>query len=102
MLDMRRSEEAEGERRMMGSGRRAGFWLMARAGLFVIAVGPGFLDMKACASLRTWEKSWLKKSELVVLRLRITGHFDRELQVLTVGLIPLSTLFLSPMRRSPL
>ena len=35
MFDMRKSEDADGERRMIGSGRRAGaFGLCARVGLF--------------------------------------------------------------------
>ena len=60
-LDMRSSAEAEGESRIMGSGRRAGFWLSARAALAVRAAAcggaPGLRVMKGAASLRTWEKS---------------------------------------------
>jgi hypothetical protein len=63
MLDMRSRDDAEGDRRMMGSGRR-GFWCEARAGfeemLFVEDGGAeeGFFDMRGAASLRTWEKSY--------------------------------------------
>lgn len=75
MLDMRSSDEAEGERRIMGSGRRAdglppgafvgaaGFGCEARAAglLGPAAAGPlalgGRERRKSSAVLRTWEKS---------------------------------------------
>ena len=65
MLDMRRSEEAEGERRMMGSGLRPGF-LSREARVVVLAMGAaaagtlGFLLRslwKISEYLRTEEKS---------------------------------------------
>lgn len=53
MLDMRRREEAEGDRRMMGSGRLL-FGLSASDGLEeIFVVEDGLLDMKGAASLRT-------------------------------------------------
>lgn len=62
MLPMRSREEAEGDRRMMGSGRRPGFLgSETRAGLeaifaaAVVAAGPArlrFLPMKVSAVLR--------------------------------------------------
>lgn len=77
MLFMRSREEAEGERRMIGSRRRAaadeGFedrW--TRAGLFESAgvgagtFGPGRLRdrlMNVSAVLRTWEKSYETMSD---------------------------------------
>lgn len=64
IFDMRSSDEAEGDRSMMGSGRR-GFWCEARAGLdeiFDDDGGAGFLDMKGAASLRTPEKSCRQES----------------------------------------
>lgn len=89
MFDMRRREEALGDKRIMGSGRRAGFLgLLVRVefeGVRVAVIdvdegAPGRegreRERKVSAVLRTCEKS--------------------------VGLIPRSTLFLSPMRRSPL
>jgi hypothetical protein len=59
-LDMRSSDEADGDKRMIGSGRRAGFWFSTRAGLFVMlaAAGLGLRDMKGAASFLTWEKSF--------------------------------------------
>lgn len=59
MFVMRRSEEADGESRMMGSGRFC-FGFKAREvpeGIFV-ADGVDFLDMNEAVSLRTWEKSY--------------------------------------------
>lgn len=90
MLDMRRREEALGERRMMGSGRRAGFlgllvrveFESAREGAVDVAEegAPGRggreRERKVSAVLRMWEKS--------------------------VGLMPRRMLLRSPMRRSPL
>ena len=72
MLDMRSREEAEGESRMMGSGRRVGFLgRLARGGWEELAVdvteaaAPGREDggaareraRKISADLRMWEKS---------------------------------------------
>jgi hypothetical protein len=73
MFDMRMREEAEGERRMMGSGRELDF----RDGMDSPAEGAGTIDegltpgfapgwpgrsrlrsKKMAALLRTWEKSW--------------------------------------------
>jgi len=62
---MRRSDEAEGDSRMMGSGRRAGFWLWsARDGFCATLVLPlppddglGFLERSGWASFLTPEKS---------------------------------------------
>jgi len=65
MFDMRRSDEADGETRMMGSGRRAGFWLIGSAALRVPVFesgAAGFRPMNVCAILRTWEKSWMSVS----------------------------------------
>ena len=62
MFDMRRREDAEGERRMMGSGRRPGF-LSREARVVVVCwsvVGPlVFLRsfMKISEYFRMWEKS---------------------------------------------
>lgn len=75
MFDMRIREEAEGERRMMGSGRE----LDLRDGMGRPAEGTGTIDegltpglapgwpgrsrlrsKKIAALLRTWEKSWSK------------------------------------------
>jgi hypothetical protein len=59
-LERRRREDAEGDRRIMGSGRRVGtFWLSAREGLVGILeeLDWDFFWMKGTASLRTWEKS---------------------------------------------
>ena len=70
MLLMRSREEAEGESRMMGSGRRVGFLgRETRAGfVFALAVvvvddwWPGLVRLRlrnTSAVLRMWEKSWL-------------------------------------------
>ena len=64
---MRMMLEAEGERRMMGSGLREGFLRFeTRAGLLVggvvgmLGVGPGARwRRKRAVCLRTWEKSWI-------------------------------------------
>lgn len=60
MLDMRRSEEAEGETRMIGSGRRPGLGLRGSAVVRAVrdSGAPGLRPMKDWAILRTWEKSW--------------------------------------------
>ncbi len=90
MFDMRRREEALGERRMMGSGRRVGFLgLLVRVEFEGVTEGamdvaeegtPGRVgrerERKVSAVLRMWEKS--------------------------VGLMPRRILLRSPMRRSPL
>lgn len=74
MFDMRMREEAEGERRMMGSGRE---WDLRAEGADKPADGAGTIDellmpglapgcpgrerlrSKNCSALlRTWEKSW--------------------------------------------
>jgi hypothetical protein len=69
-LDRRSSDDAEGERRMMGSGRRPldGFaGRMAGAGVMRAGVGAEALERpkKASAYLRTCEKSY--RTELVQL-----------------------------------
>jgi hypothetical protein len=56
MFDMRRREDAEGERRMMGSGRRTGaFGLWGRVGLFArfAAAWAALRALKGAAILRT-------------------------------------------------
>jgi hypothetical protein len=79
MLDMRRREEAEGERRMIGSTRleaptalAPGLPLLEMVGLVPGRVGMeeeaaaaergsrdlSFLGRKTSRCLRTWEKSW--------------------------------------------
>ena len=64
MLLMRRREDAEGERRMMGSGRRPGFLSREASEVVCGADGAvlGFADFlrslkKVSEYLRTWEKS---------------------------------------------
>lgn len=62
MLDMRRREEAEGETRTMGSGRRLTFLSREARDVVVVAVDGavvGFLRSlkKVSECLRTWEKS---------------------------------------------
>jgi hypothetical protein len=61
MFDMRRSEDAEGESRIIGSGRRAeAFGFITRDGLFARFVAAGccdFLAVNGAAILRTCEKS---------------------------------------------
>ena len=61
IFDMRKSEEAEGDNKMMGSGRRTGaFGFRASDGLFAIFAAAGWADLRAKngpASLRTCEKS---------------------------------------------
>lgn len=65
-LDMRRSDEADGERRMMGSGLLVGpFWLRERED-----AAPGaetawaFFWINGAASLRTCEKSCVRRLAL--------------------------------------
>lgn len=92
MFDMRRREEAEGESRIIGSGRRAGVLeFIANEGLLAM-LEIAFLEKKGAASLRTWEKSCYCVSTFA--RKHLDGH--------TVGLIPLNALFRSPILRSPL
>lgn len=51
---MRRRDEAEGDRRMIGSGRRLGFEFIASAGLLVaLDVWCDLRELKGAASLRT-------------------------------------------------
>jgi hypothetical protein len=61
MFDMRRRDDAEGDRRMIGSGRREGvFGLCARVGLlgrFAAAAWAALRALNGAASLRTCEKS---------------------------------------------
>jgi hypothetical protein len=58
ILVMRNSDEADGDSKMMGSGRFC-FGFIANEVLAVIlgAAPVGFFDMKGAASLRTCEKS---------------------------------------------
>ena len=59
MLDMRNSAEAEGETRMIGSGRRAGL-VSGTTRCWGWALGSPWEDfvlMNVCAILRTCEKS---------------------------------------------
>jgi hypothetical protein len=61
MFDMRRSEDAEGDRRIMGSGRRAILGFIAMEGLFARLAAAGCWDFRAwngAANFRTWEKSY--------------------------------------------
>lgn len=62
MLDMRRRDEAEGETRMMGSGRRFPFLSREAREVVVVVEGVvvGFLRSLKNVSeyLRTWEKSY--------------------------------------------
>jgi hypothetical protein len=64
MFDMRRSEDAEGERRMMGSGRRAGaLGLWERGALlaaFAAAAWAALRVLNGAASFLTCEKSCFK------------------------------------------
>lgn len=56
IFDIRRREDAEGESRMMGSGRRAGaFGLWGRVGLFArfAAAWAALRALKGAANLRT-------------------------------------------------
>lgn len=62
IFDIRRSEDAEGDSRMIGSGRRVeAFGFIAREGPFARFVAAGcwdFLAVKGAAILRTCEKSY--------------------------------------------
>ena len=71
MLLMRRREEAEGESRIMGSGRRPDFLsLEARDAVAVVvgAMADGFLrSLKNCSEcLRIWEKSFVKGTQYLL------------------------------------
>ena len=70
MFDMRRSEDAEGESRMMGSGRLLGaaFGLCGRVVLFAGFAACAFLALNGAASLRTWEKSCIVLSGQKLVR----------------------------------
>lgn len=62
MLLMRSREEAEGESRMMGSGRRPGFLSLEARDVVVAVAGAAaagfFRSLKNCSEcLRIWEKS---------------------------------------------
>lgn len=61
MFDMRRRDEAEGDSRIIGSGRRAGaLGLWASVGLlwmFAAAAWAALRALNGAASLRTCEKS---------------------------------------------
>lgn len=62
MFDMRRSEDAEGDSRMMGSGRRAGALGLCERGALLAAfeaaaTWAALRALKGAASFRTWEKS---------------------------------------------
>lgn len=61
MFDIRSSDDAEGERRMIGSGRLTGaFGLCARVVLppgFAAAAAAAFRGLNGAASFRTCEKS---------------------------------------------
>ena len=63
MFDIRSSEEAEGERRMIGSGLLTGaFGLCARVVLFAgLAVAAAFLEMNGAANFLTYVKSCRSK-----------------------------------------
>ncbi len=100
MLLMRSREEAEGESRMMGSGRRPGFLSLEARDVVVVVVGAtadGFLrSLKNCSEcLRIWEKSCVRGNQYLV------GVESRQI-ILTVGLIPRKMLFLSPILLSRL
>lgn len=62
MFDMRRSEDADGESRMMGSGRLTGALGLWLRGVFVAALAAvacaALRALKGAASFRTCEKSY--------------------------------------------
>lgn len=72
ILLMRSREEADGESRMMGSGRRPGFLsLEAREVVVVVVAGAaaeGFLrSLKNCSEcLRMWEKSYVGENQYLL------------------------------------
>ena len=71
MLLMRRREEAEGESRIMGSGRRPGFLSLEARDAVVVVVGvmvDGFLrSLKNCSEcLRIWEKSFVEDGQYIL------------------------------------
>lgn len=65
MFDMRRRDDADGDSRMIGSGRGgAAFGLCASVGLlgrFAAAAWAALRALKGAASLRTCEKSWRRR-----------------------------------------
>lgn len=76
-LERRSSEDAEGDRRMMGSGRLPGaFGFMASDRLLGILEVPecDFFWIKGAASLRTCEKSYVKRS--VCDEIHVLGRVD--------------------------
>lgn len=71
MLLMRSREEAEGESRMMGSGRRPGFLSLEARDVVVAVTGAaavGFLrSLKNCSEcLRIWEKSCVGENQYLL------------------------------------
>ena len=81
MLLMRRREEAEGDRRMMGSGRRPGF--LSRETREVVVVVEGavlvledfFRSLKNVSEyLRTWEKSYRATISFLRSLLKISNY----------------------------
>ena len=63
MFDMRRSEDADGESRIMGSGRRAGalgLWDRGALAALAAAVCAALRALNGAASFLTCEKSYLK------------------------------------------
>lgn len=102
-LFMRRSDEAEGERRMMGSGRRDGpLGLRERDWLEVMADEDcSFLWMNGAASFRTWEKSYVEDELALNLGVWGTEFSLLSRESLTVGLTPRRTVLRSPILRSP-
>ena len=127
MLDMRRSELAEGDSRMIGSRRREGFLRFETraadgAGRAELAGGavPGRLGWrdvrKVAAVLRTWEKSWMvllvgyyfpmeaMRDCRTAVCLESGANYEQVKGIeskRTVGLIPRNTLFRSPIFLSP-
>lgn len=95
-FDRRRREEAEGDRRIIGSGRRTGaLGLCAKVVLFAAAAAAAcaaFRALKGAASFRTCEKSCESQRYIPI----------SEMEAHTVGLIPRNTLFRSPILLSPL
>lgn len=73
MLLMRSREEADGESRMMGSGRRPGFLSLEASDAVVVVVvagaaADGFLrSLKNCSEcLRIWEKSCVRENQYLL------------------------------------
>jgi hypothetical protein len=95
MFDMRMREEAEGERRMMGSGRELDF----RDGMDSPAEGAGTIDEGLTPG---FAPGWPGGSRLVFIGLSHSKNPCVLPSQLTVGLIPRSNVFRSPVLRSPL